>query len=72
MSNRNYCLVSGFVFTVVALMHIWRFVLDLPLQIGEWHVSRSLSLIGAIGAGILALWAFAGARGDKVRLPVGA
>ena len=70
MSNKNYCAVSGVVFTLVALVHIWRFVLDLPLQIGNWHVSRSLSLIGAIVAGILAIWAFSGARAEKGRPPV--
>jgi predicted lysophospholipase L1 biosynthesis ABC-type transport system permease subunit len=62
MNNRIYCLASGTVFAIVALMHIWRFVMDLPLQIGVWHVSRSLSLIAAIGAGLLAVWAFNGAR----------
>lgn len=70
MSTSKYCVVSGVVFTLVALMHIWRFVLDLPLQIGNWHVSRSLSLIGALGAGILAMWAFSGARAEKGRTPV--
>jgi hypothetical protein len=48
MSNRNYCLASGIVFVIVALMHIWRFALDFPIQIGVWHVPRSLSLLGAI------------------------
>ena len=63
MSNRNYCLASGVVFVIVALMHIWRFALDFPLQIGVWHVPRSLSLLGAIGAIVLAFWAFRSARG---------
>jgi hypothetical protein len=62
MSNRNYCLASGIVFVIVALMHIWRFALDFPLQIGVWYVPRSLSLLGAIGAIALALWAFRSAR----------
>ena len=70
MSNRNYCAVSGVVFTLVALMHVWRYVLDLPMQIGAWHVSRSLSLLGAIGAALLALWAFYGARAVRTREPV--
>jgi predicted lysophospholipase L1 biosynthesis ABC-type transport system permease subunit len=62
MNNRNYCLASGTVFAIVALMHIWRVVLDFPLQIGAWHAPRSLSLLGAIGAAILAGWAFRSAR----------
>lgn len=70
MSNRVYCAVSGVVFTLVALMHIWRYVLDLPLQIGAWHVARSLSLIGAIAAALLAIWAYNGVRSRNHRAPV--
>ena len=65
MSNRNYCLASAAVFALVALVHIWRFVLDLPLQIGAWSVPRSASLVGAIVAGVFAFWAFRSARGPK-------
>jgi len=56
--NRNYCITSGIVFTVVALGQAWRFVLDLPVQIGAWNVSRSVSGVAAIGAALLAVWAF--------------
>ena len=62
MSNRNYCLASGIAFVIVALMHIWRYALNFSLQIGVWYVPRSLSLLGAIGAVVLALWAFRSAR----------
>jgi hypothetical protein len=48
----------------VALLDAWRFALDLPLQIGEWHVSRALSAIAAIVAAVLAVWAFRSARVD--------
>jgi hypothetical protein len=46
-------------------MHVWRFVLDVPLQIGAWHVARSLSGIAAVGAAALAVWAFKSAGADK-------
>jgi hypothetical protein len=69
-NNRNYCGVSGVIFAIVALMHLWRYVLDLPLQIGAWQVSRGLSLIAALGAGLLAVWAFAGLRTRVMRDPV--
>lgn len=62
MSNRNYCGVSGVVFTIVALIHTWRYVLALPATVGAWQVPRSLSLIAAIGAAVLAVWAFSGTR----------
>ncbi|HZE08250.1 MAG TPA: hypothetical protein VE110_05780 [Gemmatimonadaceae bacterium] len=70
MNNRAYCAISGVVFAIVALMHLWRYVLDLPLQIGAWQVSRALSLVGALAAGLLAVWAFAGARKPSTREPV--
>lgn len=68
MNSRNYCVASGIVFVIVALMHIWRFALNFPLQIGVWYVPRSLSLLGAIGAIILALWAFRSARNSSPQI----
>ncbi len=65
MSSRNYCMASAVVFTLVTLMHLWRFVLDLQFQIGAWSVPRSVSLLGAIVAGLFAAWAFRSARGPK-------
>ena len=63
--NRNYCITSAIIFTFVALMHAWRFVLDLPLQIGVWNVPKSLSGYGAIAAAALAVWAFRSATLGK-------
>ena len=63
--NRNYCVTSAVVFALVALMQAWRFVLDLPMQIGAWNVPRSLSGFAAIGAACLAVWAFRSARLGK-------
>lgn len=63
--NRNYCITSAIVFAFVALTHAWRFVLDLPMQIGAWSVPRSLSGLAAIGAACLAVWAFRSARLGK-------
>jgi hypothetical protein len=59
---------SGIVFVIVAPMHIWRFALNFPLQIGVWYVPRSLSLLGAIGAIVLALWAFRSARNTSPQI----
>jgi hypothetical protein len=63
--SRNYCVTSAIVFAFVALMHAWRFVLDLPMHIGVWNVPRSLSGFAAIGAACLAVWAFRSARLGK-------
>lgn len=69
--NRNYCITSAIVFAFVALMHAWRFVLDLPMQIGAWNVPRSLSGFGAIGAASLAVWAFRSAKLGKPAQMIG-
>ena len=63
--SRSYCLTSGIVFILVSLMHAWRFALDLPMLIGAWSVPRSLSGLGALGAALLAVWAFRSSRRDK-------
>lgn len=63
--NRNYCITSAIVFAFVALLHAWRFVLDLPMQIGAWDVPSSLSGFAAIGATLLSAWAFKSARVGK-------
>ena len=63
--SRSYCITSATVFAFVALMHAWRFVLDLPLQIGAWSVPRSLSGFAAVGAACLAVWAFRSASLGK-------
>ena len=65
MSNKNYCLASAVIFALIALMHIWRFVLDLRLQIGAWSVPRSFSLVGGVIATCFAIWAFRSSRGVK-------
>jgi hypothetical protein len=63
--TRSYCITSAIVFALAALIHVWRFVLDLPLQIGVWSVPRSLSGLAAIGASGLAVWAFRSAKPGK-------
>jgi len=63
--SRSYCITSAIVFALVALTHVWRFVLDLPLQIGVWNVPRSLSGFAAIVAAGMAVWAFRSAGSDR-------
>ena len=63
--SRNYCITSAIIFALVALTHAWRFVLDLPLQIGVWSVPRSLSGFAVIVAAAMAVWAFRSASSGK-------
>jgi len=63
--SRTYCLTSGVVFALVALGHVWRFVMGVPAQLGAWSVPQSVSVLGAIGAAALSVWAFRSARTGK-------
>jgi hypothetical protein len=63
--SRNYCITSGIVFAFVALMHAWRFALNLSMQIGAWNVPGSLSGLAAIAAALFAVWAFRSGRPVK-------
>ena len=58
---RNQCaplIVSGFVFTVVALMHILRLVYHWSVVIAGIIIPESVSVIAVILTGILAIWMF--------------
>ena len=63
--TRGYCLTSAAIFVIVALMHLWRVVLDLPMQLGAWSVPRSVSFVAALGAAAMAVWALKSAQTAK-------
>ncbi|MEO7793429.1 MAG: hypothetical protein ABIV06_01535, partial [Thermoanaerobaculia bacterium] len=50
--------VAAVVFTVIALAHAWRAVQQIPVQVGATAVPVSVSIVGAVGAALLALWGF--------------
>ena len=63
--NRNYSLTSAAVFALVALTHAWRFVLDLPAQMGAWSVPRPVTGFVALVTASLAIWGIRTARLGK-------
>lgn len=58
LENRNYLKVSGLIFTVVALMHLGRFLFGWNVQIADWQLPTWLSLVAAVVAGYLAYSAY--------------
>ena len=56
----TYRKVSGVIFAIVALAHVVRAALSIPIQIGSQSIGLGLSWIGAIVAAALAFWAFRG------------
>jgi len=55
---RTYLQISGAVFGVIALLHVFRLLLDWPAQIAGWAVPSWISWVAILAAGALSLWAF--------------
>ena len=62
MEYKKYCLVSGIVFSVVALAHLLRIVNAMSFQVGDYAVPMWVSWIGLIVTAGLAFWAFRASR----------
>lgn len=58
MSYKPYCLISGALFTLVALGHLFRVLNDLPLVIGDYTVPLAITWFGIVVPALLAAWAF--------------
>lgn len=55
---RAYILISGVIFGVIALLHVFRLLLDWPAQVAGWAVPLWVSWIAILAAGALSAWAF--------------
>jgi len=62
MNMRQYCVVSGALFLVVAVAHLLRLALALPVRVDEFIVPLQVSWAGAVVPAILAYQAFRLAR----------
>ncbi len=58
MDYKKYCVVSGVLFTLVALAHLLRIVYDMSIQVDEVMVPMLFSWIGLVVPAALAVWAF--------------
>ena len=58
MSKKQYCVVSGTLFSLVAIAHLLRVVFDISVQLNQFVVPLFVSWIGIIVTGTLAFWAF--------------
>ena len=65
MGYKKYCLVSGIVFSLVALAHLLRIVDAMTIQVGDYAVPMWVSWIGLIVTAGLAFWAFRVSRGSS-------
>jgi len=58
MGLKEYCVVSGVLFSLVALAHLLRIVFGMPVQVDEFDVPMLVSWVGLIVPAGLAFWAF--------------
>jgi hypothetical protein len=56
--SKNYMVVSGLVFGVVAVAQVLRAVMQLPVHVGGFEIPVWASWVAAVVAGSLCVWAF--------------
>ena len=58
MNAKPYLIVSGIIFTLIALVHIVRIVQAWSIQIESWSAPIWISWLGIVITVFLAIWAF--------------
>ncbi len=58
MNQSNYTLITGIVFTAVALLHLMRIISGESVLIGGWDLPVAFNWIGFLVAGFLAYQGF--------------
>lgn len=54
MSHQNYQKVTGFIFLLIALVHLWRIFNHLPVAYGTHFIPMGWSWVGVVVGGYLA------------------
>ena len=58
MTGKLYLLVTGFLFLVFALAHLFRLIFALPVQIDDLTIPVWVSWLAFAGAAMLSVWGF--------------
>ena len=58
MKRQTYLYISGSIFGIVAILHLIRAVLQLPVQLGTFSFPVGLSWFGGVVAFFLCAWSF--------------
>lgn len=64
MGQKEYCIVSGVLFSLVALAHLLRVIFGMSVHIDGFDVPMLVSWVGFAVPTALALWAFRISRGQ--------
>ena len=62
MKYREYCAISAALFAIVAIAHLLRVVLGLPINVDGVAVPMWISIVGVLIPAALAAWGFRIAR----------
>ena len=62
MSQKNYCIISGVFFALVALAHLIRIIEGMSVQVEDYSIPMWVSWIATVVPAALAIWAFRSAR----------
>jgi hypothetical protein len=62
MNTRNYCLVSSLVIVVIAIAHLVRAALNVPVLVGSFNAPMSISWAAGVVGLALAAWGFRSSR----------
>ena len=54
MNKNTYCLVTGILFTIIAVLHALRLALGWEAMVGGWDVPTWVSIVAVIIPGYLA------------------
>lgn len=65
MGRKEYCLVSGVLFALVALVHLLRIVYSISIAVEDVAVPMLVSWIAMTVTTVLASWAFRLSRGSS-------
>ena len=65
MNNKTFVLIAATIFGIVAIAHVLRLFMALPVTIGGWVIPLSVSWVAAIVAGGLSYAGFHFARASK-------
>jgi len=58
MTSKPYLFVTGLLFLVFAMAHLFRLVFALPVQIDDWTIPVWVSWLPFAGAALLSIWGF--------------
>ncbi len=65
MFRKGYFLVSGTVFCMISILHLFRVIVDLQVKIGNWTAPMWISWGGFVAASLLFIWAYVLIRGQN-------